>query len=251
MCPHSGQEHGFLGNYIELCDNTKAIPPRHTRRERKTTKNKNMNQIKMSLFMPPISPVKDNASGRTVRPPTLKPLLSIGLQEVYQLITRNERLKTLTRAVRQAAEEGDEKKYRMLKQHTLPYVTPCGVFSYRRSDKLIAPSGLVVVDIDHLDSQEEAERLKRQLFDDPLLTPALVFTSPGGRGVKAFVPYGRTCATDPAQNAAENTYWAMNYIQAVYTPQAESRDDKGVDPSGKDPARACFLSNDSRALIRL
>ena len=114
----------------------------------------------MSLFLPPISPVKDSATGRTVQPPTLTPYKEITLQEVYKLITSSERLKTLTETVRRAAENGDEKIYRMLKQQTLPYVTPCGVFSYRKSDSLTGPSGLIVVDIDHLDSRGEAEKLK-------------------------------------------------------------------------------------------
>lgn len=55
-----------------------------------------MNQFKMSLFLPPISPVKDSATGRTVQPPTLTPYKEITLQEVYKLITSSERLKTLT-----------------------------------------------------------------------------------------------------------------------------------------------------------
>ena len=83
-----------------------------------------MNQFKMSLFLPPISPVKDSATGRTVQPPTLTPYKEITLQEVYKLITSSERLKTLTETVRRAAENGDEKAYRMLKQQTLPYVYP-------------------------------------------------------------------------------------------------------------------------------
>lgn len=83
-----------------------------------------MNQFKMSLFLPPISPVKNSATGRTVQPPTLTPYKEITLQEVYKLITSSERLKTLTETVRRAAENGDEKIYRMLKQQTLPYVTP-------------------------------------------------------------------------------------------------------------------------------
>ena len=147
-----------------------------------------MNQFKMSLFLPPISPVKDSTTGRIIQPPTLTPYKEITLQEVYKLITSSERLKTLTETVRRAVENGDEKVYRMLKQQTLPYVTPCGVFSYRKSDSLTGPSGLIVVDIDHLDSRREAEKLKRQLFDDLLLRPVLAFTSPSGHGVKAFIP---------------------------------------------------------------
>lgn len=218
-----------------------------------------MNQFKMSLFLPPISPVKDSTTGRIIQPPTLTPYKEITLQEVYKLITSSERLKTLTETVRRATENGDEKVYRMLKQQTLPYVTPCDVFSYRKSDSLTGPSGLIVVDIDHLDSRREAEKLKRQLFDDLLLRPVLAFTSPSGHGVKAFIPYDLARIPDTKQNTSENIHWAMNYVQAIYDfhsshPDREDKktnhSGKGVDRSGKDLVRACFLSYDEEALIR-
>ena len=213
----------------------------------------------MSLFLPPISPVKDSTTGRIIQPPTLTPYKEITLQEVYKLITSSERLKTLTETVRRAVENGDEKVYRMLKQQTLPNVTPCGVFSYRKSDSLTGPSGLIVVDIDHLDSRREAEKLKRQLFDDLLLRPVLAFTSPSGHGVKAFIPYDLARIPDTKQNTSENIHWAMNYVQAIYDfhsshPDREDKktnhSGKGVDRSGKDLVRACFLSYDEEALIR-
>ena len=212
-----------------------------------------MNQFKMSLFLPPISPVKDSTTGRIIQPPTLTPYKEITLQEVYKLITSSERLKTLTETVRRAAENGDENVYRMLKQQTLPYVTPCGVFSYRKSDSLTGPSGLIVVDIDHLDSRREAEKLKRQLFDDLLLRPVLAFTSPSGHGVKAFIPYDLARIPDTKQNTSENIHWAMNYVQAIYDfhsshPDREDKktnhSGKGVDRTGKDLVRDCFLSYD-------
>jgi hypothetical protein len=218
-----------------------------------------MNQFKMSLFLPPISPVKDSTTGRIIQPPTLTPYKEITLQEVYKLITSSERLKTLTETVRRATENGDEKVYRMLKQQTLPYVTPCGVFSYRKSDSLTGPSGLIVVDIDHLDSRREAEKLKRQLFDDLLLRPVLAFTSPSGHGVKAFILYDLARIPDTKQNTSENIHWAMNYVQAIYDfhsshPDREDKktnhSGKGVDRTGKDLVRACFLSYDEEALIR-
>ena len=203
-----------------------------------------MNQFKMSLFLPPISPVKDSATGRTVQPPTLTPYKEITLQEVYKLITSSERLKTLTETVRRAAENGDEKAYRMLKQQTLPYVTPCGVFTRRRSDCIEEASGLVVVDIDHLESTEEAEKLRQLLFDDPYLCPALVFVSPTGQGVKAFVP----CAI--GQSATDGIRWAMNYVHCMYDTDHQ-QSGKGVDTSGKDLVRSCFLCHDPGALIRI
>ena len=199
--------------------------------------------FKMSLFMPPISPMKDGATGKTVKSATLTPLRTLELNEVYQLITANKRLITLTQAIREAALQGDDNNCRMLKQQTLPYVTPCGVFTRRRSDCLTESSGLVVVDIDHLESAEETENLRQQLFDDPYLCPALVFISPTGRGVKAFVP----CLH--GQNPAEGIQWAMNYVHCMYDTE-NTQPGKGVDTSGKDLVRACFLCHDPKALLR-
>lgn len=86
----------------------------------------------MSFFLPPISPVKD-ADGRVAARATLTPYKDIPLKEVHRLITSSERLKQLTEAVRRAA-EADTAQGRILKQHTLPYVTPCDAFSYRSGD---------------------------------------------------------------------------------------------------------------------
>ena len=164
--------------------------------------------------MPPISPMKDGATGKTVKSATLTPLRTLELNEVYQLITANKRLITLTQAIREAALQGDDNNCRMLKQQTLPYVTPCGVFTRRRSDCLKLPSG-----------------------------PVLVFISPTGRGVKAFVP----CPI--GKDSTEAVRWAMNYVHCMYDAE-NTQPGKGVDTSGKDLVRACFLCHDPKALLR-
>lgn len=164
--------------------------------------------------------------------------------DVYQLITCNEPLRLATLQVRNAAD------IRAAKASLLPYVTPCGVFTRRNCRSLLKTSGLVVVDIDHLDSLQEAEQMRRTLFDDPFLCPVLCFVSPGGRGVKAFVPY-QEHAADAAQNAAESMYWAMNYVEMAYGGDTQDKPTgKGVDTSGKDIVRACFLCHDPEALFR-
>ena len=193
--------------------------------------------------MPPISRLKDAGTGKNVKSATLTPLRTMNLEEVYKLITSNEHLATLTLAVRNAALRGDETACRCLKQQTLPYVTPCGVFTRRRSDCLKLPSGLVVVDVDHLDSPDEAGRLKQLLFKDPYLAPVLVFISPTGRGVKAFVP----CPI--GKDSTEAVRWAMNYVHCMYDTE-NTQPGKGVDTSGKDLVRACFLCHDPKALLR-
>ena len=118
------------------------------------------NSFRMSLFMPPISPIKDKATGRIVKNATLTPLRTVELSEVYKLVTSNAKLAALTLDVRNAVQQGDDSVCRLLKQQTLPYVTPCGVFTRRRSDCIEETSGLVVVDVDHLESNEEAKKLR-------------------------------------------------------------------------------------------
>lgn len=208
-----------------------------------------MTEFKMSLFLAPISPVKDDETGQITQPATLKPYKTLNIREVYEIITTNKRLQALTLQVRQTSEAGDIRTYRALKQKLLPYVTPCGTFSRRRGDCLLEASGLVVVDVDHLDSTEEAEELRRRMFEDSFLKPELVFISPCGRGVKAFIPYDLLRIPDIRQNAAENIYWAMDYVQCAYG-DGNMKSDKGVDTSGKDLVRACFLSYDEKALFR-
>ena len=193
--------------------------------------------------MPPISPIKDENTGKTVKSATLTPFRTMSIDEVHRLITSDQRLAELTLAIRNAAAQGDEITARFLKQQTLPYVTPCGVFTRRRSDCLKLPSGLVVVDVDHLDSPDEAGRLKQLLFKDPYLAPVLVFISPTGRGVKAFVP----CPI--GKDSTEAVRWAMNYVHCMYDTE-NTQPGKGVDTSGKDLVRACFLCHDPKALLR-
>ena len=180
----------------------------------------------MSLFAAPISPVKDSASGRIIRPATLKPCRTVTLQEVYQLIALDAQIAADTLIVRAALEndggkdkgkdQSDAKtEYRRLKQERLPYVTPCGTFSYRNSQSLVCPSGLIVLDVDGLDSMREAEELRAALFYDQFLNPALTFISPSGRGVKAFVPY-QFPATEDVKKFYIRTYLLGNELYAMH-----------------------------------
>lgn len=87
-----------------------------------------MNQFKMSLFLPPISPVKDSTTGRIIQPPTLTPYKEITLQEVYKLITSSERLKTLTETVRRATETGMKKSIVCSSNRRYPTLLPAAFF---------------------------------------------------------------------------------------------------------------------------
>jgi len=163
------------------------------------------------------------------------------------MITCNENLKVLTTQVRSA------KDIRMAKTSLLPYVTPCGTFIRRNSKFFTSPSGLVVVDIDNLDSYQKAVEMRRTLFDDPFLRPVLAFISPSSRGVKTFVPYSNLYTDDQSRNIRESMNWAMQYVEMTYGSEMNNSNEtvqKAVDTSGKDIVRACFLSHDPQALFR-
>lgn len=175
----------------------------------------------MSYFLPPIT--------------NTLPTGNCTLREVYQWITEDKSLETVTNELRVFVGEGRVAEYRQLKQQRLPFVIPYGVFSRRNNDALISASGLVVVDIDHLASLGEAEQIRDLLFADPYLETRLAFVSPGGLGVKLFIPGDMTVR------------WAMSYIQLMYADSFKGE----VDTCGKDIARCCFLSHDPNAKIFL
>lgn len=207
------------------------------------------NEFMMSLFAAPITPVKDSLTGRVLQPATVYPTRNVCLREVCQIIRTDPTLEQLTRQARLPLDSGDKQRFSDLKRQTLPYVTPCGTFSYRKGEHFLAPSGLVVVDVDGLDSIAEAEALRGKLFDDGYLLPALCFVSPSGRGVKAFVPYRRDPDKEIKADIAGNILGVMGYMEYVYG-SGRPKDPKGVDRSGKDIVRSCFLCHDPDALFR-
>lgn len=56
--------------------------------------------------MPPISPIKDENTGKTVKSATLTPFRTMSIDEVHRLITSDQRLAELTLAIRNAAAQG-------------------------------------------------------------------------------------------------------------------------------------------------
>lgn len=63
------------------------------------------------------------------------------VSQLYAYITTSEWLRERTDQVRAAS--SDEKRFRRLKQSLLPYVTPAGIFSYRKEDHLLVALGRV------------------------------------------------------------------------------------------------------------
>lgn len=162
------------------------------------------------------------------------------INQLHAYITTNEWLRE--RTVRVRAGQADEKHFRKLKQSLLPYVTPAGVFSYRKEDRLMVPSGEFVIDIDHLESPDEAIRWRDTLFDDELLRPDLAFISPSATGVKLLIPYRLSPKRSIEDSFDEAVHAAWDYLRYQYALKA--------DTANADLSRACFLCHDSSAKLR-
>ena len=132
----------------------------------------------------------------------------------------------------------DEKRFRKLKQNLLPYVTPAGVFSYRKEDRLLFLSGEFVIDIDHLPSPEETLHWRDTLFADNKLRPDLAFVSPSTTGVKLLVPYRLSPKASIEESFDKARLSAWEYLKWKYGLNA--------DASNADLSRACFLCHDLR-----
>lgn len=103
----------------------------------------------------------------------------------------------------------------------------------------MVPSGLFVIDIDHLASTEEAAMWRDRLFADEVLQPDLAFVSPGAKGVKLFVPY-RLNLTDTLEQSFDNAvHTAWDYLEWKHGLKA--------DTANADMSRACFLAYDEEA----
>ncbi|WP_071150353.1 BT4734/BF3469 family protein [Bacteroides ndongoniae] len=159
------------------------------------------------------------------------------VQGLYEYITTNPRLRELTEQVRSVAD--DKQEYRRRKLAWLPYVTPAGVFSYCKGSGLLVPSGLLVVDIDHLASLKEAEDCRDRLAADPMLNPDLAFVSPGGRGVKLFLSYRIMPEETLSQTFGNAVQAAWSYLELQYGLQP--------DKANKDLCRGCLLAYDEEA----
>lgn len=156
---------------------------------------------------------------------------------LHAYISSDSYLKELTQRVRTDRE--NDKAFRGKKQTLLPYVTPAGIFSYCREQCIVVPSGLFVIDIDHLASTEDAVAWRDRLFADEVLQPDLAFVSPGGRGVKLFVPY-RLSLTNTLEQSFDNAlHAAWEYLEWKHGLKA--------DTANADLSRACFLAHDEDA----
>lgn len=158
------------------------------------------------------------------------PYKSITILEAYAYI-RGKYALDRTARLRATA---DAKRRRQMKAECFDYCTFSGVFTSRGDKNLVKHSGLLCIDFDHV---ENVERLADSLLYDRFFETQLMFRSPSGDGLKWVI------ATDITDGASHRDYFSAigRYIGRTYGV--------GIDPTGKDVSRACFLPHDSRAYV--
>lgn len=133
------------------------------------------------------------------------------------------------------AKTEDETERKRIK-NTLPVVCFNGEFSYRSISNMEKHNGLMIVDVDHIDNLQQ-KRKEIQLLPYVLAC----FLSPSYKGIKFLV---RIPSIDVEnEGTLESDYIFKEYFEAL------TKEVSGIDPSGKDTSRACFVSYDPNIYI--
>lgn len=178
-------------------------------------------EARMSFFMKPISN----------KWPSGQPM---SLFEVFRYIIIP-RYRPETEELRLITDDNEARDYKG--QH-FDYVTPSGVFSYCNDTSLIRHSGILCLDLDHLD--DRVEELFRLLIHDPMFETLLLFRSPRGLGLKWFIHIDLS--------RCDHRTWfqaVRNYLMHTY-----HLDDRQADKMCGNPSRACFLCYDPEAYLK-
>src|SRR5665647_2902 len=157
------------------------------------------------------------------------PARQINLPEVYHLV-KGDAFITVTDTLRNSS---DPKKAKEYKAAHFDYVTFSGTFSKRCDNALQKHSGLLTIDLDHL---QNPLLLKERLLGDEYFETELMFISPSGDGLKWIV------AIDLSKASHYDYFKSIsNYLLHSYRVT--------IDASGKDISRACFLPHDAGVYI--
>jgi hypothetical protein len=142
-----------------------------------------------------------------------------------------------TSAFEAAKKQGDQSPYMAAKEAArnakkeLSGVLFSGEFSERANDKIISHSGVLCLDIDHL---EDGASLKHALADDDHVQA--FFASPTGSGLKVLL------RIEPSKDSHERSFLAAEkYFLDRYGIKVDNC---------KDVARLCFVSHDENIFIR-
>jgi hypothetical protein len=137
----------------------------------------------------------------------------------------------------------DNPAVKQFKRTRIPAITYAGIFSARSNNKLIRPSNVTIIDIDHY---PKPDKLKEKLKNDPFVFAA--FISPGGGGLKVAV---KAEFNNNPEEYKKMYFSLIDYFSAKYRiPTNDERANHtedlkpGIDLSCSDLARLCILSSD-------
>ena len=176
-----------------------------------------------------------------------KPTHDLTLSQIVQLIQSNDSLANeLVQAQSiysndQLTSKEKKKEIDSLKRG-LPAVTFSGRFSERKQAGLLQHSQLIVIDIDGIQSYEQANKLKKQIFDQ-CTSVVLAFISPSQCGVKVVHQLDWNNDVDAKVQQRNAFDQLAKYYRAVF--------DLTIDQSGKDVSRLCYLIGEPHLLSRI
>lgn len=164
--------------------------------------------------------------------PSTKPMKNVDIQWVGDYVL-SERAKPQTEELRQIMTTATEQELRDYKLTEFDAVAGAGTFSYGNAKGLIKRSQFIVLDIDDLNSTEEAREIQQTLIADKNVETALCFVSPKGLGCKWWAVLPEWCHGLPF---AEQYAALSRYIGFEYGILADS--------TGSNVNRLCFLPYD-------
>ncbi len=159
------------------------------------------------------------------------------IEWVYKYII-SERARKPTEELRAMIPTATKGQRDNFKVRNFEYATFSGIFNYRRINCLVERTPFICLDIDGLDSMEEARAVQRALSADRYVETELCFVSPSGNGVKWVV---RLPEAMEGMYFRDQWYEMRNHLAFNYGIN--------TDPATKDVTRACFLPWDNECFI--
>lgn len=150
----------------------------------------------------------------------------------------SERAKWATEELRRMMATASDQEVRDFKLREFEAVAAAGTFSYGNAKSLIRRSRFIAIDIDDLDSTEQAREILHTLTNDKEVVTALAFVSPKGRGAKWWAELPEWCQD---MTFAEQYAALSRYIGYEYGIQADS--------SCSNVNRLCFLPYDKDCYV--
>jgi hypothetical protein len=133
---------------------------------------------------------------------------------------------------------------REYKQLAFDYVTWSCVCSYHHDSHVTSYSGIVCLDLDHLEAIVDIQRL---INADPAVIAS--FISPSGNGLKVLYETNSTRTNEQWYKAYSKRLLKLTGLPETYVDPIDGREKKHIDPTCSNISRACFLPCDASLYV--